>query len=268
MKNEFIAQIKEKLSQNIDQLTRQYREGHTGTRTKFFILDNLIDNESVKSIYKQFDGDYWILQDTFREKKLTYAKLDNLDSILSNITEAFHNKEIVSLVSKITGVNNLEYDPSLYAGGISKMRKGDFLNPHIDNSHDGGRKRYRRLNLLFYVSPGLEEKHGGNFELWDDKVKYPVKIPAKFNRLVVMETGDHTWHSVDEVKTDLSRCCVSNYYFSESSPRKFEYYHVTSFNGRPNQPLTRMYSSIDNFFRQSFVKLTGFSRGKEQARKV
>jgi len=83
-----------------------------------------------------------------------------------------------------------------------------------------------------------------------------------------METGDHTWHSVDEVKTDLSRCCVSNYYFSESSPRKFEYYHVTSFNGRPNQPLKRMYSSIDNFFRQSFVKLTGFSRGKEQARKV
>ena len=70
MKNEFIAQIKEKLSQNIDQLTIQYREGDTGTRTKFFILDNLIDNESVKSIYKKFDGDYWILEDTFREKKL------------------------------------------------------------------------------------------------------------------------------------------------------------------------------------------------------
>ena len=69
MKSEFITQIKEKLSQNIDQLTIQYREGHTGTRTKFFILDNLIDNESVKSIYKKFDGDYWILEDTFREKK-------------------------------------------------------------------------------------------------------------------------------------------------------------------------------------------------------
>ncbi len=27
----------------------------------------------------------------------------------------------------------------LYAGGLSMMFEGDFLNPHIDNSHDAGR---------------------------------------------------------------------------------------------------------------------------------
>tara|TARA_B100000131_G_C18049945_1_gene585999 strand:- start:154 stop:960 length:807 start_codon:yes stop_codon:yes gene_type:complete len=267
MKENFINQIKSKLLQNLEELSSQYHDQNNGTKTKFCVLDNLIDEASVQLIYKQFQGDYWIPRNTFRERKQTYAKLDNLDPIVSNITEAFHDERIVDVVSKITGIEDLEYDASLYAGGISRMNKGDFLNPHLDNSHDAGRNRYRRLNLLFYVAPDLEEKDGGNFELWDDKVKQPVKIAAKFNRLVIMETGNHTWHSVDKVKTDKIRCCVSNYYFSKSSPRDFEYYHVTSFLGRPNQPLNRLYGRIDNFLRQSFVQVTGISRGKKEVRK-
>ena len=41
------------------------------------------------------------------------------------------------------------------------MTEGDFLNPHIDNSHDAKRERYRRLNLLYYVSPGWESAKRG-----------------------------------------------------------------------------------------------------------
>ena len=167
MKQNFIDQIKVKLNENIADLTKQYQEGPLGTKTKFCVLDNLIDEESVHKIYNEFEGDYWIPKNSFRERKQTYANLDRLDPILSDITESFHDEGVVDLVAKITGIQDLEFDPSLYAGGISKMSKGDFLNPHIDNSHDGSRKRYRRLNLLFYVSPALEEHHGGNFELWD-----------------------------------------------------------------------------------------------------
>ena len=269
MKKQFINQIHDKLNANLDDLKKQYHDTNKGTRTKFCVLDNLIDNSSVEKIYEQFKGEFWIPRKTFREAKKTYAKLDNLDPIVSDITEAFHDKAIVDIVSKITGINDLEYDPSLYAGGISRMDKGDFLNPHLDNSHDGGRNRYRRLNLLFYVSPDLSESDGGNFELWNDKVTIPVKIPAKFNRLVIMETGNHTWHSVDPVTTnEKMRCCVSNYYFSKSSPLDYEYYHVTSFLGRPNQVFNRIYGRIDNFLRQSIVQITGFSRGKEQVRKI
>ena len=32
------------------------------------------------------------------------------------------------------------------------MDLGHFLNPHIDNSHDAKRERYRRFNLLYGVS--------------------------------------------------------------------------------------------------------------------
>jgi Rps23 Pro-64 3,4-dihydroxylase Tpa1-like proline 4-hydroxylase len=85
---------------------------------------------------------------------------------------------------------------------------GDFLNPHIDNSHDGERKRYRRLNLLYYVSPDWKIENGGNFELWDDERINQKTLTALTNRLVVMETNKISWHSVSPVTTDRPRCCV------------------------------------------------------------
>jgi Rps23 Pro-64 3,4-dihydroxylase Tpa1-like proline 4-hydroxylase len=175
---------------------------------------------------------------------------------------------VIEIVERITKINHLESDNSLYAGGISRMDLGHFLNPHIDNSHDAHRKKYRRLNLLYYVTPEIQESDGGNVELWDYKVKSPLKIPSKFNRLVVMETNKYSWHSVDYVQSNINRCCVSNYYYSKESPEKYDYSHVTSFNGRPNEKFKKIFFVVDNFLRNSFKKITGISRGKNLTRDI
>ena len=133
------------------------------------------------------------------------------------------------------------------------------MNPHIDNSHDANRKKYRRLNLLYYVTPETQESDGGNFELWDKKVINPLKIPSKFNRLVVMETTKHSWHSVDHICSNIERCCVSNYFFSNNSPKNYEYYHVTSFLGRPDERLKRVYGVLDNFLRNKYPQFKGLN---------
>jgi Rps23 Pro-64 3,4-dihydroxylase Tpa1-like proline 4-hydroxylase len=43
------------------------------------------------------------------------------------------------------------------------MGKGDFLNPHLDNSHDGDQKNYRAINVLYYLSENwpANEASGG-----------------------------------------------------------------------------------------------------------
>jgi hypothetical protein len=125
------------------------------------------------------------------------------------------------------------------------MGKGDFLHPHLDNSHDGDQKKYRVLNLLYYVSPDWRESNGGNFEIWDSKVQTSKKVPALFNRLLLMQTDDLSWHSVDEVKVDQPRKCVSNYYFSEHAPGHKKYRHVTSFAGRPENRVERIILKLD-----------------------
>lgn len=239
----------------------------TGTATHHLIVDDLLPAEEADRIARAFPKDArWNQRDTFRERKKTFAKLDSVDPLIGAITDAFHRPAVLEAVREITEIEGLEADPSLYAGGISMMGRGDFLNPHIDNSHDGPRKRYRRLNLLYYVSPGWQLANGGNFELWDERVTRPKVIQSKFNRLVLMETNRLSWHSVEPVRVDDERCCISNYYFSQQSPTGREYYHVTSFLGRPEQPLRRIVGRIDNALRKAVAMATGLSRGKKLAR--
>lgn len=208
----------------------------------------------------------WFQRNSFRERKKTFAKLDAVNPVIGAITDAFQQNDVLEAIAAVTQVNGLEADPELYAGGISLMSKADFLNPHIDNSHDAHRTRYRRLNLLYYVSPDWCAEYGGNFELWDDKVERPKLIVSKYNRLLVMETNRASWHSVNPVRVDKNRCCVSNYYFSKNSPESRDYYHVTSFLGRPGQTVRRFVGRIDNFVRQSIAVTFEMSRGKSLSR--
>jgi Rps23 Pro-64 3,4-dihydroxylase Tpa1-like proline 4-hydroxylase len=56
--------------------------------------------------------------------------------------------------------------PRLYNGGITKMMPGDFMCPHLDNSHNYDRTQRRAVVLLYYMSPQWREDYGGALELW------------------------------------------------------------------------------------------------------
>lgn len=236
----------------------------SGTNTRHFYIDNVFSEKTCREIYEAFpkDAKGFYSRESFREKKKTSANLNAYQPILSDVTYAFQDKKVIDLVANLIGFKKIEADPLLYAGGLSMMFKGDFLNPHIDNSHDAARKRYRRLNLLYYVSPNWKIQNGGNLELWNQTKSKPKTIFSKTNRLVVMETNDSSWHSVSPVKVNQPRCCVSNYYFSEISPNNKKYFHVTSFTGRPNEALKKTLGVIDNLLRNSISKFLKIGRGK------
>lgn len=264
MIEEYINLICSKLEQEKDDITIAYNKKNTNQNTKFVAIDNLLPEDLALEIYNAFPKtpENWRLMDTFRENKFTSKQFDRMPSILKDITFALQDQRIINIVEKITGLQNQVADPTLYAGGLSMMTKQHFLQPHIDNSHDGQRTLYRRLNLLYYITPNWSIENGGHLELWDDRVKDNDLIESKFNRLVLMETNSKSWHSVDTVNTDTPRCCVSNYYFSKESPTGQDYFHITSFMARPEQKIQRFWCGIDNFVRSNlrmFVK-NGFGK--------
>lgn len=262
-KEYFVKILTEVINDRKADILRQWNNP-IGTKTRHFFIDNLLPEEDVNKIYNAFpkNGEGFFDRESFREKKRTSADLKQYDSVLADITYAFQESSVVQLIAGILGFERVEPDPKLYAGGLSMMFPGDYLNPHIDNSHDGDRQQYRRLNLLFYVSPNWAEENGGNFELWNEDRTSPHTIVAHQNRLVVMETNKDSWHSVSAVKVDRPRCCVSNYYFSEISPDGSNYFHVTSFMGRPEQPLRRLLGVVDNGVRNIISKTLKVGRGK------
>lgn len=220
------------------------------------VIDDLLPDDLAHAIGAAYpdDGKGFTRLKSFRESKLTSNRFDILPPILGEIAFALQAPEVIAQVKRITGMSALIPDPTSYAGGVSIMGKGDFLNPHIDNSHNGSRALYRRLNLLYYPNPDWREGDGGEFELWDEAVTHQRRIPPRFNRLVLMETNRTSWHSVAPIVRGPRRC-VSSYYFSKGSPDGSDYYHVTSFTGRPGQHFRRGIGIFDNAARGLVRKL-------------
>jgi len=212
-----------------------------------FYLDDLLPQEQVRNLSDRMPRpESLVLKRSLRESKRVGVALDRYDDAVGEHLLAFQDARVIEAVARITALREMQPDPSLYASGISLMQKDDFLNPHLDNSHDGDQQLYRVVNLLFYVSPGWKLENGGNLELWTPELDVPRVIESRFNRLVVMETNDRSWHSVQRVTADATRMCLSNYYFSPLPAADHEFRNVTSFRGRPEETAKRILLRIDS----------------------
>lgn len=255
MNEEIIQTIVERLEREGEALRADFLADKNVT-THFTAIDNLLPEDLARRIYAAFPPvEEMRFLDSFREKKFTSKSLDKFDSLISDITFAFQDRRVIDAVSGITDIKDTVGDPHLYAGGISAMARGHFLNPHLDNSHDAEQENYRVLNLLYYCTPDWKAENGGNLELWNEDVTESVEIPSLFNRLVLMATNDKSWHSVNEVKADGRRVCISNYYFSPHSPNGYETTHVTFFKARPEQKLRRIVTAVDSNLRTALRKV-------------
>lgn len=231
-------------------------EFQTSGRIQSFIVDNLLPDDLAKNIAQKFPAsEDMTLRNNFRERKYVSSQMNHYDPLLEETVFAFQQPQLIKAISDVTGFHDLYPDEILYAAGISGMTKGCYLKPHLDNSHDLSGKKYRVLNLLYYISPDWKEEYGGNLELWDQGVREkPRTIVSRFNRLAVMTTLRSSWHSVSEVKQDDTRRCISSYYFSPSSLERGKYYHVTSFRGRPEDGIKKIIFETDGFIRNVIGK--------------
>ncbi len=234
-------------------------EFHASGQVSSFAVDSLLPEEIALRIFEAFPpNDRLVHKKNLGQDKYVGVQMNLYDPILEEIVYCFQDPGVIQLISRITGIQRLIPDSDLYAGGISAMVHGNYLNPHLDNSHDKDQKNYRVLNLLYYVTPDWKEENGGNLELWDAVPEGTRRtLVSGFNRLVVMITNKSSWHSVSRVEADRRRCCVSNYYFSPDPADRDTSYHVTSFRGRPGEKWKDLVMQGDNLLRTAVRKTFG-----------
>ncbi|WP_196886899.1 2OG-Fe(II) oxygenase [Aureivirga sp. CE67] len=227
----------------------------------YFFVDDLLPKHIVDAIYQSFPKtNNMILRKSLREYKYIAAQMDNYHPILEEVIYAFQEPNVVKIVSEICDLDDIHPDENLYAGGLSSMGHKNFLNPHLDNSHDKDRNMWRVLNLLFYVTPDWKDENGGHLEVWPDGMNNPqTTIYSRYNRLAIMATHDQSWHSVCPVNADKARSCVSNYYFSSKPFRETDSFHVTKFRGRPEEIVKDQILKVDAAIRSGVRKV--FKKG-------
>ncbi len=259
----FIADlIYSKILANYELLQKQYEDSKN--TIGYFFLDDLLPNDIATKIQEVFPcSSQMVHKKSLREDKFVAAQMNLFNPLLEEVIYAFQDKKVVNIISKICNINEAIPDSNLYAGGLSMMSNKQFLNPHLDNSHDKDRNLWRVLNLLFYVTPNWEMDYGGNLELWPSGLlNKQTTIHSKFNRLAVMVTHNKSLHSVSPVIYEGSRCCISNYYFAKKPLLNTDSFHVTTFRGRPENKFEDLILQCDTFLRMTVRKF--FKKGLKE----
>jgi Rps23 Pro-64 3,4-dihydroxylase Tpa1-like proline 4-hydroxylase len=139
------------------------------------------------------------------------------------------SREFIDTVSRMLGIPDLLMDPSMYGGGTHENLHGQELDVHVDFNYDPATKLHRRVNMLVYLNKEWRDEWGGAIELhsdpWDWEHNKVVAIGPAFNRCVVFETNEHSWHGfkrirLPEDRRHLSRRCISIYLYTLDRPKE------------------------------------------------
>ncbi len=151
-----------------------------------------------------------------RELGLPYRELDDL----------IKSSGFLELIGKLTGIENLLYDPWYFGGGTHENREGQDLDPHVDFNRHPIENWHRRLNLIIYLNPEWQDNWGGSLEIHTDPRAGDNRtqlITPLFNRCVIFETTETSWHgfsriSLPDEKKALSRRSIALYFYSADRP--------------------------------------------------
>lgn len=131
----------------------------------------------------------------------------------------------LAYLSKLTGIDGLEFDPDYNGGGIRESRSKTFLPVHLDFNYHPKTLSHRRLNFLLYLNPVWEKEWGGNIQVHLDPREHRERsLVSSFaplmNRVFIFETSEHSWHGFDALDPPpgVARRAWSIYYFTKDRP--------------------------------------------------
>src|SRR6185312_1689458 len=155
------------------------------------------------------------------------------------LSRELNSPEFLKTIEYITGTQNLLADSEFVGGGIHETRSSGHLDVHLDFDYIPERQLFRRFNILVYFNKDWKSQWGGQFELWDkDVTKLQHSFEPIFNRCLLFETNDISWHGVNSVKCPQgqSRKSFAAYYYTkEAPPWHTGEHHCTLFRARPDE---------------------------------
>jgi len=184
---------------------------------------------------------------------------------LKKLEEVLNGREFLDLIEHVTGMPKLLPDEKLLGGGLHATGARGHLDVHLDFNLIRDRQLYRRLNILVYLNKGWKPEWGGEFELWDEEVKVlRQKFEPIFNRCVMFETNDVSFHGVNAVQCPPgeARKSFAAYYYTKEAPAHFTGFHDTVFKARPDEmlksvlmPVEQTSKAMGKLFRRGAGKL-------------
>ena len=212
-----------------------------------FCIDNFLDPafaESVLAAYPSY-ADAMKAGKSFsavnERGKVQLTDAAKFAEPVAELNRELASPEFLDLLSYVFDMPNLLPDHELVGGGIHQTGPRGHLDVHVDFNFIEDRQLHRRLNILIYFNKDWKPEWGGNIELWDPEVKVcHHSFSPVFNRCVVFETNEVSFHGVTAVKCPegMSRKSFAAYYYTKEAPAHWNgTSHSTIFRARPDEVL-------------------------------
>jgi hypothetical protein len=209
-------------------------------------IDGFLKPEACESLLRDFpafDPSKAINEMGEVGRKAVFEDVAAISPFYRQFYQYINSQEFLDAISALTGVPELIADPDLYGGGTHENLDGQYLDVHVDFNIDEGRMLHRRLNVLVYLNKEWEDTWGGLVELHSNPRKPEVNevksFAPLFNRAVIFETNEHSWHGFETVclpedRKHLSRKSFSIYLYTKDRPAEEAVAsHTTFYLSRP-----------------------------------
>lgn len=193
------------------------------------VVDGFLEPEVAESMLRAFPGfDSRFALNEMGEVggKAVRTRVRELGPVYAQLDDYLQTPQFLDAVSRITGIPDLLYDPDYEGGGAHENRHGQGLDQHIDFNYHPRTGWHRRLNLIVYLNERWDDSWGGALELmedpWTGRGQRCVVAPL-FNRAVVFETTEHSWHGFEPIRLPeseraRSRKSFAIYLYSRERP--------------------------------------------------
>lgn len=192
------------------------------------VIDNFLDESLAKQLASEF-MDYsdpnWFNYNNPLEHKKTNNNWYFFPPATYSFMSYLNSSEFITRVENTTGLKNLHPDIGLHGAGWHIHGRGGKLNIHLDYSIHPKLKLLRKLNLILYLSEEWNPEWGGGLQLWSNNpennkpLKKEQTIEVKFNRAVLFDTTQHSWHGFPDPLTcpeNVYRKSIAMYYLMET----------------------------------------------------
>ena len=153
--------------------------------------------------FPAFDSPIWAEYNNPIEIKKLCNRWDKFPRLTYSVFNFLNSPAFVAHMGTLVG-EQLYPDPGLNGGGWHTHKAGGKLNTHLDYSIHPKLGLERRVNIIVYVQPDWKPEFGGALGLWapnqdgDGPGELAVEIPCSFNRAVIFDTSQNSWHGLPE----------------------------------------------------------------------
>lgn len=194
-----------------------------------WIIDDFLPRERAMALCHEFpdyDHEAWYRYHSPLERKRTIREWALFGPETYRLFHELASAAFLDQLREITGHHDIRPDMGLHGAGWHIQGPGDHLNMHLDYARHPRLHWVRKFNLILYLTPDWQDHWAGALEFWSHDPEHDLPhqrravITPRFNRAVIFDTTQDSWHGVPEAVAcppGMFRRSIAMYYLSDQA---------------------------------------------------